>query len=476
MHPTPGSFSALPKSPNNSDISREPARKFIGTDRPKLEPETKVEKIEEGVKKINHIQVTEDDKLDVVAPWTRSVDYTQQSLRESQAPRGSSVYLGDRPFTGGAQVLSTQKYVPAKNLFLFVLMIVLLSLPVGALVWGSYQGWPSYLPIPKDAQLVIDKLIAQSPLPNTPLLLLNPSFNYLKSLKTFGYQFDLTVEHNLNGQKFSSIFTGKVDNKEKTKLYAVNSTSWWQSGSEAKTFVNGDFQYQGGKLEIFVKEAGDAGFFHWPMIVQKPLAFTVNPTPDSGESSSPGEFALTKIRNQKLARLIGDYQKIIVERAYIPEETDLSNLSPDYVVFSELSKEEVVNFIKELTAIYQESQPRPIISQTALQKFYQQLEEVVDDLKVEVHISKQSLLLENIQFITNFYTHKLPEFAEESQYGSQNWQLINGSSYFTVKGKMNILEPNQPVVFPVSPKGQSDVSVNWTEVITHPWLIPLLQR
>jgi hypothetical protein len=319
-------------------------------------------------------------------------------------------------------------------------------------------------------KLKIYSLINKTPLPKNPQFLFNPVTAYWRDVKYVDFQLRVTAEHNAVNQTFNSVFTGRFDLSTDNPMGFWENTFSWNSDEGNRVFMNGKFVYRNGNLSMSWADTIRATYFNWPLLQNETIIFSINPKPTEEnlqKAHAPGEFALTKIRNQKIEKLLTDYGKLMMEKAVINEQNSESETA--YKLIVNLTKEEWLNFIKELIIIQLESKTSATISQAAMKDFYHRLDEIADELRLEIEINKDNLELEQIKFSTKIYTDSFPELSSGADLP------LGRLHFFNLAGRLTFNQADEEVEIPEIPSGKSARTVYWSEVINHPILVPLLR-
>ena len=380
--------------------------------------------------------------------------------------------------------MSVNKYKSAASAIPALITLLLIITPLAILIWGSYHNWPDYLPLPPSVSLATNQLLARTPLPKTPGILLYPMIHQISQIKSFKQHFQLSVISSQNQPQLTITMSGPVDISDQLKLHTNIASKPVNPSPDNQTssLTSAQIIYQKGVASLIFDQISPDQYLHLESLNNRPINFIINPSHQTTEDQfqhTPGEFALTKIRNNKYQQLIKDYYSIVLERATLPE----SNQSyQPYTITTYLSKAEVVNLIKEAFSIYQESTPNPTIYQPALEKFYDQLEQIINPLDITIYLEPETLNLDKIHLIImlnriEYASQTVAQFPNSNT--PQTTSLPKPKFTFTpdqitLDIKYTISDLNQPVQIPQLPSGELSSQINWSAIITHPLIQPLM--
>lgn len=412
-------------------------------------------------------------QIKLVMPWRRHSFVNNSKNNEMLIPPPNSSAISSHSTSGNARILSSNEFNPNYLIMMPLVVLTLFFLFCSFLVLGSYQDWPIYASMPLQIKYQTDKFIIKSPLPNSPLILTRLMLANMKDWKTVNHQLTIDVVHSLTKQKSNAIFTFNTDLKDDFKTYLSSSITWPYENTNNQHSLAGDAWYDRGVMVIRLNEADNANGFFGQALLDQPFKLILNPSQNNSDivgNRSAGEFALTKIRNQNLKKLVQNYSQIIINKSILAND-DLDKASSNYRLYSQLSDSEVLNFIKEFMSIYRSSKATPPFSQSALDNFYDQTEKILGTLNINIYIDKETLELKKLEWQTKLHTELLNGFqtADALNLGKMTDSL-------TLSGVYEINGLNKDLVTPPSPNPEDLEKPNWKQVVTDPLFGPLLDK
>lgn len=449
---------------NNRDAS---PRKFDGIDRP-------IKNIENSDNRLN---ISKEMNIKLVPPWIKNkkiIEANERAMGANMTLPNSSIINQKSKFNHSGELLSVQEAVFLNKSFIIgSTLVILVFLPIALILYASYQNWHFLRSIPLSVRANISQLIAASPLPKTPEIILTPMLAKLDSMTTFSIQSTFNLEHSITKQAFNIVWSGEARRADNNLNFMIdNAASWYVKDNEyEKSLFNSAWYFKDGILSVKVDQADSTDYFKWGNLAGQTVLFVISPTPENTESrgvrSSPGEFALTKIRNNKFTDLSLKYANILLDNAYIDDKN--RTVGQNYVIFSKLSKDDFLEFIKEFINIYQESVSGQGLSKSELEIFHRQLSTSLSDIEIQIFVNVETLQFDNLKIESKFFTHNLPEFQKEEFY-----KYYENSSYYMIKGNLFLSNLNKAVIIPEIKQGKPADELDWLTVVQHPWLTPLL--
>lgn len=388
----------------------------------------------------------------------------KQDLIAMHPDQDRSELAGDIPVHGQIISMSDPRrfHIP----MVLITTILLILTPFAALTWASYQNWPAYLYVPPIISHTTDALIAKTPLPLTPAQIFRIVITKVAQFPAMNHQLLINSTQTISGNYLSLTISGKSTQEQQAEWLIAGR---YQVDNQTIP-LNAQIIRQDNELFFKVTQTTPLPNADFSSINSQWVRIPIGTGTENSIRITPGQQALSKIRNTKLAEIFSEFFTTLQETSILV--TDQETAPPShYLIKTTITGPQITELLKQIIAVYQETQTFHNFEPTQMEQWYDQIEQyLADPIQISTLINKNNLIPE----IVSIATQLDPEYVTSSTSDAPLATFDKQKRAFATEINYTPTFTDELFQVETSPDYQEYQYVNWRELIRYPILTPLM--